>query len=212
MRFSFVNANLNVEVIIKKRDKIAIFQALIPALLLVIFSSAEFHLEQNKFDMEETITLGNMPIREGVRPKTTDTNPHTQLTQQPEDLKYIKALKEWAFSLNYIQEKPSSISVPGAVAMCMEDAHTCDGCNAFMVGTEFAHFHPHPDYSMHLGLPKKDADLIIINGWGEWHPLIERGILPPNIIMMYAPRNQEELEVAKFIVERSYQFAQGKIQ
>ncbi|MEM7086617.1 MAG: hypothetical protein AAF489_10570 [Bacteroidota bacterium] len=162
--------------------------------------------------MNSTMTLDSMPIRNGVRPKTTDTNPHTQLTQQPEDTSYIKVLMDWAFTLGHIEKRPSAVSVPGAVAMCMENDHTCDSCNAFMAGTEFAHFHPHPDYSMHLGLPKKDAELVIVNGWGEWHPLIEKGYLPPNIIMLYAPRDEEELEVSKFILKRSYDFAQGKIE
>ncbi|MEM9338049.1 MAG: hypothetical protein AAGA66_04925 [Bacteroidota bacterium] len=161
--------------------------------------------------MINEITLGNMPVREGTKPKTTDTNPHVQLTQQPEDLSFIEDLMEWAFALQYIQRQPSGISVPGSVAMCLDEDHTCDGCNAFMIGTEFAHFHPHPDYSMHLGLRKEDAELIILNGWGEWHPLIHRGILPPNIIMMYAPRDQAELEVAQFILGRSYAFAKGEL-
>ncbi|MBW1294783.1 luciferase family protein [Aquimarina litoralis] len=161
--------------------------------------------------MDTHITLGNLPVRDGVRPKTTDTNPHMQLSQQPEDLSFVKELKDWAFTLNHIEQKPSAISVPGSIAMYMKEDHKCKNCNAFMVGSEFAHFHPHPDYSMHLGVSEKDAELIIINGWGEWHPLIKRGYLPPNIIMMYAPRNQNELEVAKFIVKRSYDFALGKI-
>ncbi len=162
--------------------------------------------------MNQKIKLNNLPIRQGEKPMTTNTNPHTQLNQQPDDLSFVENLKEWAFGLHYINKRPSAVSVPGAIAMCMEEQHTCTSCNAFMVGTEFAHFHPHPDYSMHLGLPEEDAQLIIDKGWGEWHPLIKRGILPPNIIMMYAPRNQEELDVSKFILEHSYHFAQGTIE
>ncbi|HAS42225.1 MAG TPA: hypothetical protein DCS93_17240 [Microscillaceae bacterium] len=162
--------------------------------------------------MDTQVTLENLPIRDGSRPETTNTNPHTQLTQQPKDTSYTKDLMDWAFTLHHIERQPSAVSVPGAIAMCMDDAHTCDNCNAFMVGTEFAHFHPHPDYSLHLGLPKADAEIMIDKGWGEWHPLIKRGFLPPNIVMMYAPRNQEELKVAKFILGRSYAYAKGHIQ
>ncbi|MEM7298256.1 MAG: phospholipase [Bacteroidota bacterium] len=167
---------------------------------------------QTDSDMNTPITLENLPTRAGERPATTNTNPHTQLNQQPSDLSHVEVLKEWAFKLSNIERRPSAISVPGAVAMCMDDAHTCDSCNAFMIGTEFAHFHPAPDHSMHLGLPKSDAEIIIDQGWGEWHPLIKRGFLPPNIIMMYAPRNEGELEVAKFILGRSYDYAQGRIE
>ncbi|MEM7160902.1 MAG: hypothetical protein AAF487_00550 [Bacteroidota bacterium] len=162
--------------------------------------------------MEIKSTWENLPIREGLRPETTNTNPHTQLNQQPEDISYVTNLMDWAFEFSHIQKRPSAVSVPGAIAMWMNEGHTCVQCNAFMVGTEFAHFHPHPDYSLHLGLPKFEAEIIIEKGWGEWHPLIERGILPPNIIMLYAPRDQKELEVAKIILQHSYEFAQGKFE
>ncbi|MEM6379284.1 MAG: phospholipase [Bacteroidota bacterium] len=161
--------------------------------------------------MNTQITLQNMPIRNGARPSTTNTNPHTQLNQQPKDLSYIKDLQSWAFELTNIEKKPSLVSVPGAIAMFMDEAHACRSCNAFMARTEFAHFHPHPDYSLHLGLPSQDAEIIIEKGWGEWHPLIKRGFLPPNIIMLYAPRDQEELEVAKFILGHSYAYAKGEM-
>lgn len=151
-----------------------------------------------------------MPSRNGGRPLTTNTNPHQQLDQQPEDLSFIEALSDWAFTLNHIIKRASAISVPGSVALWMKNEHACVDCNAFMIGTEFAHFHPHPDYSLHLGLPKREAEVIIEKGWGEWHPMILRGILPPNIIMMYAPRDQEELKVAKFILGQSYAFAKSK--
>ncbi|MEN0004435.1 MAG: phospholipase [Bacteroidota bacterium] len=165
--------------------------------------------KENK--MNTQITLQNMPIRNGARPATTNTNPHTQLNQQPKDISYVNTLQSWAFELTNIEKRPSLVSVPGAIAMFMDKEHSCKSCNAFMADTEFAHFHPHPDYSLHLGLPKNDAEIIIEKGWGEWHPLIKRGFLPPNIIMLYAPRNQEELDVAKFILGHSYSYAKGEI-
>lgn len=177
---------------------------LVPA-LVIIFTLAG----KTIYRMDTSITLQNMPARIGERPQTTNTNPHTQLNQQPENLAYIEGLMDWAFTLSNIERKPSGISVPGSIAMCMEAGHTCSSCNAYMIGREFAHFHPHPDYSMHLGLPQEEALRIIAKGWGEWHPLIRRGILPPNIIMMYAPRDQSELEVTKFILQLSYNYAKG---
>lgn len=157
--------------------------------------------------MDTKMTLDELPARNGDRPQTTNTNPHSQLNQQPEDITYVETLMDWAFALVHIEKRPSAISVPGAIAMCMDNAHICKKCNAFMIGTEFAHFHPHPDYSMHLGLPEKEAKIIIKKGWGEWHPMIKRGILPPNIIMLYAPRNEEELKAAKLILNLSYAYA-----
>ncbi|MEM6264914.1 MAG: phospholipase [Bacteroidota bacterium] len=179
--------------------------------LFLLISPSIFFTPKQEVKMGTPITLDNMPVRNGARPSTTNTNPHTQLDQQPEDISYVSTLQAWAFELTNIEKRPSLVSVPGAIAMFMEKEHVCKSCNAFMADTEFAHFHPHPDYSLHLGLPQKDAEVIIEKGWGEWHPLIKRGILPPNIIMMYAPRNQDELEVAKFILGHSYSYAKGKL-
>ena len=190
----------------------SIFKVQWLVLLIALISSAYYFTIQTESKMEYQAKIQQLSNRSGERPMTTPTNPHTQLNQQPEDLAFIQELQDWAFKMQHINKRPSAVSVPGAVAMCMEEGHTCQTCNAFMAGTEFAHFHPHPDYSLHLGLPTEDAEVIIEKGWGEWHPLIKRGFLPPNIIMMYAPRNQEELEAAKVILGHSYDFAKGKLE
>ncbi|MGB4448473.1 MAG: hypothetical protein WBI92_10600 [Cloacibacterium sp.] len=152
-----------------------------------------------------------LPLREGVRPTTTSSNPHIQINQQPEDRKLVNELMEWAFSLADITKENSKISLPGSQAMCLAEDKMCSHCNAFMVETEFAHFHPAPDGSMHLGLPQRDVKNVIELGWGELHPVVHKGWLPPNFIMVYAPRNDEESEVIKNIIFRSYQFATGEI-
>jgi len=152
-----------------------------------------------------------LPKRDGPKPKTTPRNPHTQLDQQPTDRNIIKGLMNWAFDLPEITKHGSLISVPGALAMCLSADKMCQNCNAFMVGNEFAHFHPEPDSSMHLGLTLQDVEYTVQQGWGELHPVAKMGYLPPNFIMVYAPRNSEEIEVVKRIVMRSYQFATGEL-
>ncbi|MEM8508043.1 MAG: phospholipase [Bacteroidota bacterium] len=192
-----------------KTKKSVIVLLIIAVFPLISFSTKFQILKANSMDTQATFK--NLPIREGIRPRTTPSNPHQQLNQQPKDITYIEELMNWAFTFQDITRRSSAISVPGSIALWMNDSHACTNCNAFMVGTEFAHFHPHPDYSMHLGLTKKDAEMVIEKGWGEWHPMINRGILPPNMIMLYAPRNRNEMEVAKLILTRSYDFAKGNI-
>jgi len=155
--------------------------------------------------------LDKLPQRAGKKPATTPSNPHMQLDQQPTDNKIIEELQDWAFALHYISKENSQISVPGAQAMCLAPNKTCKACNAFMIGTEFAHFHPHPDYSLHLSLPLNDAKTVIEKGWGEIHPVVQKGWLPANFIMLYAARNEEEVELSKLIIQHSYDFATGKI-
>ena len=55
-----------------------------------------------------------LPTRVGDRPRTTPTNPHTQLDQQPTDLRWFEELAQRVFALPGVIEEPSRISVPGA--------------------------------------------------------------------------------------------------
>lgn len=64
-----------------------------------------------------------------------------------------------------------------------------------MVGREFAHVHPDPDHSLHMMLPMPVVELAIASGWGEPHPVARRGLIPPTAMMIYAPRDQDELTV-----------------
>ncbi|MEN1729643.1 MAG: hypothetical protein AAGJ52_14500 [Pseudomonadota bacterium] len=146
--------------------------------------------------------------RVGRRPKTTRSIPHAQLTQHGPD-EIIEKLHRFCFELPDVLNRDSLISVPGARALVVHDSIDCNR-EAFLIGREFAHIHPHPDNgSMHLKLAELDAAHVIQMGWGEDHFLVSQGRLPPSIIMVYSPRNDEELEVVKRIVVQSYEFAIG---
>ena len=78
-----------------------------------------------------------------------------------------------------------------------------------MVGREFAHFHPMPDGSMHLMLSLDDAKEMVDRGWGEYHPMVADGRIPAHLVMVFGPRNDDEVEVIKTIILASYHFAVG---
>jgi hypothetical protein len=50
-----------------------------------------------------------------------------------------------------------------------------------------------------------DAALVLSQAWGERHPLSRGGWLarfvPPGFVMVYAPRNEEEIEIVMCIVK-----------
>jgi hypothetical protein len=101
------------------------------------------------------------------------------------------------------------ISVPGARALWL--AEGVDGPpEAFMIGSEFAHFHPAPsDQSLHMMLPPEIAEAAIAAGWAELHPVARRGLLPPTAVMVYAPRDDVEADAVADLIRISYSFAQG---
>lgn len=145
--------------------------------------------------------------RSGERPTTTPTNPHTQLTQNaPREMQ--ERVFEAARALAGVVVGRSLVSVPGARAFHLPGcSHAPHG--AFMVEDEFAHIHPPDDGSLHMVLPPAVVDRVIDNGWAERHPLAGRHGLPSNIVMIYGPRDEGELEVVVDLVCASHALARG---
>lgn len=140
--------------------------------------------------------------RTGARPRTTTTNPHAQLDQNAPP-----ALQERLFALVQglagVVVGPSHVSVPGARAFhlpgCSRPAE--DG---FMVEREFAHLHPPSDGSLHLSLPPDIVETVVENGWAEYHPLAGKYGLARNVVMVYGPRDEAELEIVAGLVRASH--------
>lgn len=146
-------------------------------------------------------------MRAGERPRTTPTNPHTQLDQQPTDLRWVEELAERVFALPGVLEEPSRISVPGARALILAPGEPSGPPEAFLIEREFAHLHPAPDHSLHAMLPLELVDEAIEAGWAEHHPVALRGVIPRTAVMLYAPRDDAELDVIESLVRASHAFA-----
>jgi hypothetical protein len=148
-----------------------------------------------------------LPVRAGERPRTTPTNPHTQLDQQPTDLRWVEELARRIFALPGVIEEPSGISVPGARALVLAPEEAAGPPEAFLIGREFAHLHPAPDHSLHAMLPIETATEAVDAGWAEPHPVALRGLIPRTAVMLYAPRDEAELDVIEGLVRASHAFA-----
>lgn len=121
----------------------------------------------------------------------------------------IDQLHTWCFSLPDIENEESGISAPGSRALVLKPGVEGNQ-SAFMIGREFAHIHPKPDNgSMHLVLPVEDVTEVKRTGWSEDHYLVTQGQWAPGLVMIFSPRDSDELETVKRIVARSYEFATG---
>jgi hypothetical protein len=149
-----------------------------------------------------------LPKRSGPPPRTTPTNPHTQLEQNPER-QVVEDLARRLFALPGVEERPSAISVPGARALWLSEDIPAGPQEAFMIGREFAHIHPIPDGSLHAALPPQAAQEAVEKGWAEQHPMARMGYIPQNVVMIYAPRDAEEIEVVARLVAEAYRYAGG---
>lgn len=145
--------------------------------------------------------------RKGPKPRTTPTNPHTQLDQNAP-----VALQEKVFAaargLAGVVIGDSHVSVPGARAFHLPGCRT-PRTAGFMLDREFAHLHPATDGSLHMALPPAIVQMVIDNGWAERHPLAGKHGLPSNIVMVYGPRDDAELEIVTGLVRASHAGACG---
>jgi hypothetical protein len=149
--------------------------------------------------------------RRGERPRTSsDGGPHRQLSQlaSPE---LWGLLVHGAFSLDGVREGHSVVSLATSRALLLDtaDANGPDAANgpdeAFLSRPEFAHVHDVFDTSLHACLPQARAMEVCMLGWGEPHGHAER----LTEVMLYAPRDEDELEVVLALLAESRDFARG---
>jgi hypothetical protein len=149
-----------------------------------------------------------LPQRTGERPETRTAMPHQQLDQTaPPQLQ--EELWQRMTSLEGVRAGRSGVSLPATRALHLDPALALGPSDAFMAGTEFGHLHGASDGSLHLSLPAAVAEEAIEKGWAEHHPLVAQGIAPRGVVMVYGPRNEDELETVWQLVQAGYAFARG---
>ncbi|KAL8729874.1 MAG: hypothetical protein Q9166_004431 [cf. Caloplaca sp. 2 TL-2023] len=169
--------------------------------------------------------LLGLPKRPQPRPSVAGLAPHRQTNQKPPAYLY-QMLRIALYSLASTNSKllrtgNSCFEKHGlALFLCL-----CPQCPDAQCHTELLHAGPthmndtcddtgeichlHPsDSSMHLTLHPSDAAMVISQGWGERHPLagcqilqkIGGRVLPQGFIMVYAPQDENQVEILKDIV------------
>ncbi|KAI9372480.1 hypothetical protein BJX61DRAFT_442540 [Aspergillus egyptiacus] len=107
----------------------------------------------------------------------------------------------------YRLPEPSAAQHPQPQSRSHKHRITCNG--------EVCHSHP-SDGSLHLTLHPADVKLILERGWGQRHPLARDNwwwvtpIVPAGFVMIYAPRNEEEVKVVGEIIRAAAWWVSGK--
>lgn len=154
-----------------------------------------------------TLPGGELSVRKGSPPVVSVTTP-----QQQESQNAPRSIQEAVFArvgkLTGVETAPSRISVPGARAFTLPREQAGGPDEAFLVPSagEFAHLHPEYDGSLHLSLPVPLAFDALRKGWAAAHPLA--GIqLTSGMVMIFGPRDEEELETVVGIIKASHSYA-----
>lgn len=148
-----------------------------------------------------------LPVREGEHPDIGQEPPQLQFSDLgSEDVRL--ALKAWAFStFPNVTEQDTAISVPTSRALWLDERVTAAHEDAFMPtpgSREFCHLHE--DGSFHAVVDVPIEDEILKKQWGVRHMYYDRGVKE---MLVFAPRNDAELIVAKTIIAESYRYASG---
>ncbi|MDI2128515.1 alcohol dehydrogenase catalytic domain-containing protein [Yinghuangia seranimata] len=153
------------------------------------------------------IDLSTLPPRKGTRPTTTGKEiPHDQLEQfSPPEIR--AALVAYAETLPGVATGPSLVSEPGSFALRLGRAERPFDAFLHPEVDEFGHIHR--SGFLHLTVPREYVRVLDELGWTEPHPITRRAEFPDTIVMLYAPRDAEELAVATAVLRASYEQAVG---
>lgn len=191
----------------------------------------------NDYRSSPSFLKSALTIREGPRPHVADELPHFQLTDQsPDDVFELLTKRATAQLGNGVAVGPSTASLAstypcyflsGTCGMPQEASMTPGGPEK---GREIAHIHTkyYPEGSKHQGggqgsihlcLSLRDAATVLGAHWGERHPKAGQIVnkkwakdvtLPRGLVLIYAPRNEKEVDAVLSILQASYDYASSE--
>jgi hypothetical protein len=146
-----------------------------------------------------------LPRRPGLPPRTTAWAPHIQQDQlAPAEM--VAALAERVFALGDVEERPGTVAHPAERAIWLRDEIPAGPPDAFLGDREIGHFHPW-DGSLHIALPPELAKEAVAAGWAGVHPVAKAGMAAQHLVMLFGPRNHDEVEVLFHLIEAAVRLA-----
>lgn len=149
-----------------------------------------------------------LPARAGSRARVERVFPCSQVTQVDDPAAQVAVLRlvdGWPG----VTVAQTCMSVPGCEALSLSEGVAYGQEEAFIMGGEFAHVRA--EGSVHTTLAPEWAVDVMTKGWGEIHPLSLYGLIPPQNIVLYAPRHADELGMMERILAGAYSYACGRL-
>jgi hypothetical protein len=146
-----------------------------------------------------------LAVRRGRRPKTIIGPLHIQCNDHGER-SYLNQLLNDVLSWPYIEPTSKSLKHVDRVSIRLQEIAATDDFAAFIHDNEFARVHLKAP-TIVMVLPLVCAHWAIVKGWAEPHYLHSFGLVPAGTVIVYTPRNREELEVCYSLFFESYYFA-----
>ncbi|KAL4742880.1 hypothetical protein BDV11DRAFT_150476 [Aspergillus similis] len=169
------------------------------------------------------LSSAKIPTRPGPRPTVAGIAPQRQITQKPGPVMYDALASEihrlalehpnTLYTATSCFEKHSTgifyrlPTIMTAAASSSKSPKTASSTHNHRITCNGEVCHSHPsDGSLHLTLHPADVKLVLERGWAQRHPLARDSLwwvtklVPPGFVMIYAPRNEDELKVVVEII------------
>jgi hypothetical protein len=159
----------------------------------------------NEHRMPEARAANSLPARKGPRPKTVIGPLHIQCNEHG-DPKYLKQLVDDVLTWPYIESTPLLVRPPDTIPIRLEEKATTSNSLAFISTREFARVLLGVP-TICMALPLECAHRAIVRGWAEPHYLRSFGLMPAGAVLVYTPKNREELAVCYSLFAEAYLFA-----
>ena len=147
----------------------------------------------------------SLPIRKGNRPITIRGPLHVQCSDN-NDARLLRELVEEVTAWPGIEARPSPVGSGELVSLRIDESLASDDLSNFITGKEFARvLFGAP--SIYLTLPLSCAHWAVVRGWAEPHYSGSFGLMPPGVMVVYTPRDEDEKAVCRSLFLTSYNCA-----
>lgn len=154
-------------------------------------------------------SLLRLPARQGPEPRVDRLYPCLQC-EDGAPVAVRERLLSRAGTLEGVHVQPTGFSIPGE-ALVLDEALAKGKPEAFVREREFAIVRE--EGSVHLTLDPGWGQKVLNKGWAVIHPLAiyMAGAISPQSLILYAPRNERELETIWKIIQAAHSFACGRV-
>jgi hypothetical protein len=146
-----------------------------------------------------------LPARKGQRPKPIPGPLHIQCNGYG-DPRYVNQLVDQVLTWPHIESSLPPVSPPDTIRIRLAEMAATDKLSAFLTAREFGRILLGAP-TIYLGLPLVCAHWAIVRGWAEPHYLASFGLMPAGAVVVYTPRDEQELAVCYLLFSAAYRFA-----
>jgi hypothetical protein len=151
------------------------------------------------------INPATLSIRSGERPTTIRGPLHVQCSDNADDSALLQLLDE-VITWPGVEARPLPVGSANLLSLHLAEKVATDNPGVFISGREFGRV-LFGSLTIYLSLPLDCAHWAIVRGWAEPHFYGSYGLVPAGVMVIYTPRDEQELSVCRSLFWVSYRFS-----